>query len=129
MDCRLHSLYVLLLGWHFNAATTYLATRGHLEQACSSYLQNTPRAPEKLITCLRYFQKDSVPSRNSTLIRIISELYAADLMLLNELSHISQKNAGVKAPIIQLFPNGLSAAGKRLYHEAELLISGALQKL
>jgi hypothetical protein len=127
MNYRTFFLSVLLLGLHHNAAAEPLVIKNLLEQACSNYLKNSKRNPKGLITCLQYFQRDSIPSRNITLIAIINELYVADLVLLNTLSHIAQRTNTTKAHKTALFPRNLTAASRKLYHQAERLIMQMLK--
>lgn len=90
-----------------------------LEQACNTYLQTSPRAPEKLTTCLRYIQNNNLPSRTRVLTTLLDELYAADITLLNALHRLATHGT----PPLSLFPENLTATAKNIYRQAEMLIS------
>jgi hypothetical protein len=102
--------------------TMILNSSPSLENAYNHYRGEPHKAPYELTVCLRAAQ-----SSHKVPITTIDKLYAADFEFLYNLNTLESSNKNARShAAAELFPRSLTQAAKRLYYQAERLISQLL---
>lgn len=123
MNKRLWHLFLVIAGFVYNVHAARPQPHILVQQACQRYIASTPTNPHKLVACLQLFQKTPLPvsTRHGSIMSLIDQLYATELALLHEISHIIKTYYNSKASS-GIFPQNITPAGKQLYQQAATLI-------